>query len=109
MPYDEKLAERLRQALGERPDLTERKMFGGVAFMIAGNMCCGVIRDDLIVRVFPEEGEVALEEPDVRPFDMTGRTMSGFVVVGPGATATDEGLRSWVDRGVTVAKTLPPK
>ena len=109
MPYDEELAERVRRALGERADLTERKMFGGVAFMIAGNMCCGVIRDDLIVRMFPEEGEAALAEPDARPFDLTGRTMTGFVVVGPGATATEEGLRSWVDRGVTVAETLPPK
>ncbi len=109
MPYDEELVERVRRTLGERSDLTERKMFGGVAFMIAGNMCCGVIRDDVIVRIFPEDGEAALEQPDIRPFDMTGRTMSGFVVVGPGATATDEGLRAWVDRGVAVAETLPPK
>jgi len=109
VPYDEELAERVRRALGERDALTERKMFGGVAFMIAGNMCCGVIRDDLIVRMFPEDGEAALAEPDVRPFDLTGRTMTGFVVVGRGATATEEGLRSWVDRGVTVAETLPPK
>ena len=109
MPYDEELAERVRTTLGERDALTERKMFGGVAFMIAGNMCCGVIRDDLIVRMFPEDGDAALAEPDVRPFDLTGRTMTGFVVVGPGATATEEGHRSWVDRGVTVAETLPPK
>ena len=109
MPYDERLAERVRRALGERADLTERKMFGGVAFMIAGNMCCGVIRDDVIVRTFPEDREAALAEPDIRPFDLTGRTMTGFLVVGPGATATDEGLRSWIDRGVAVAQTLPPK
>ncbi len=109
MPYDEELAERVRRALGDRADLTERKMFGGVAFMLAGNMCCGVIRDDLIVRTFPEDAEAALEEPDVRPFDLTGRTMTGFLLIGPGATASDEGLRAWVESGVTVAETLPPK
>ncbi len=109
MAYDEQLAERVRLALGERADLTERKMFGGIAFMLAGNMCCGVIREDLIVRTFPEDGEAALEEPDVRPFDLTGRTMTGFLLVGPGATASEEGLRSWVDRAVTVAETLPLK
>jgi TfoX N-terminal domain len=109
VPYDEELGDRVRQALGDRADLTERKMFGGLAFMLAGNMCCGVIREDVIVRMFPEEGERALDEPHVRPFDLTGRTMTGFLLVGPGATATEEGLRSWVDRAVAVAETLPPK
>ncbi len=109
MAYSEELAERVRDVLMARAGVGERKMFGGLAFMLGGNMCCGVIRDDLIVRIFPEEGDAALEEPDVRPFDMTGRTMSGFVVVGPGATASEEGLRSWVGRGVAVAETLAPK
>ena len=109
MAYDEQLAERVRQVLGERSGLTERKMFGGIAFMLAGNMCCGVSRDDLIVRTFPEDGEAALDEPDVRPFDMTGRPMTGFLLVGPGATASDDGLRGWVERAVTFAETLPPK
>ena len=109
MAYDEQLAERVRKVLGERSGLTERKMFGGIAFMLAGNMCCGVSRDDLIVRTFPEDGEAALDEPDVRPFDMTGRPMTGFLLVGPGATASDEGLRGWVERAVTFAETLPPK
>ncbi len=109
MAYDEGLAERVRQALGERAELSERKMFGGLAFMLAGNLCCGVIRDDLILRTFPEDAEAALDEPDVREFDVTGRPMTGFVFVGPGATATDEDLRGWVERAVAFAETLPPK
>ena len=72
-------------------------------------MCCGVSRDDLIVRTFPEDGEAALDEPDVRPFDMTGRPMTGFLLVGPGATGSDDGLRAWTDRAGTFAETLPPK
>ncbi len=109
MAYDEELAERVRQALGARDDLTEKKMFGGIAFMLAGNMCCGVSREDLIVRTFPEDGEAALDEPDVRPFDLTGRAMTGWLLVGPGATASDEGLAAWVARAVAFAETLPPK
>jgi TfoX/Sxy family transcriptional regulator of competence genes len=109
LAYDEALADRVRDLLSLRADVGERKMFGGIAFMLAGNMCCGVIREDLIVRTFPEDGEAALEEPDVRPFDLTGRTMTGFLLVGPGATASEEDLRSWIDRAVTVAETLPPK
>ncbi len=109
MPYDEGLAERVRQALGERDDLTEKKMFGGIAFMVAGNMCCGVIRNDLIVRTFPEDGEAALDETGVREFDLTGRVMTGWLLVEPGATASDEDLAAWVARGIAFAETLPPK
>ena len=108
MPYDEALAERVRAVLAGR-EVVEKKMFGGVAFMLAGNMSVGVIRDDLIVRTFPEDGADALDEPHVREFDLTGRPMTGWILVGPGATADDEGLRRWVERGVTFAETLPPK
>ena len=109
MAYDEQLAERVRTALGERPNLTERKMFGGVAFMLNGNVATGVLDDDVLVRLDPEEAERALDEPGARIFDMTGRPMTGWVLVGPEGTATDEGLRAWVERGAAFAESLPPK
>jgi TfoX/Sxy family transcriptional regulator of competence genes len=109
MAYDERLADRVRAALTSRPRLTERKMFGGIAFMLSGNMATGVIRDDLIVRLDPEEGERALAEPHVRMFDLTGRPMTGFVLVGREATATEEGLNAWVARAAAFAESLPPK
>jgi hypothetical protein len=107
--YDEQLAERVRAALGDRPQLTERRMFGGLAFMLGGNMAVGVNGDDLIVRLDPEEHERALGEPGVRTFDMTGRPMVGWLLVGPDATTSDEALRSWVERGATFASSLPAK
>jgi len=109
MPYDEGLAERVRELLEERPDLTERKMFGGIGFMLGGNMCCGVLGDELVVRLAAEDGEAALAEPHVRPFDFTGRPMKGFVLVGPAVTETDEGLDAWVARAESFASSLPPK
>jgi|SRR5215211_2220407 len=109
MAYDEHLADRVRDALGDRKGLSERKMFGGIGFMIDGNMAVGVIEDDLIVRLGPEDAEKALEEHDVRPFDFTGRPMRGWIFVGSGATTSEEGLASWVDAGADHAATLPPK
>ena len=109
MAYDEGLAERVREKLAARSNLTERKMFGGIAFMLAGNMAAGVIGHDLIVRLDPEQYDGALDEPGTRVFDMTGRTMSGWILVGPEATGTEEGLTSWVERGAAFAESLPPK
>lgn len=109
MAYDERLAERVRALLADRDDSTERKMFGGIAFMLAGNMAVGVSGDDLMVRVGPEEYESVLDEPGAREFDMTGRPMTGWLLVGPEATRTDDGLRAWVGRGVAFASSLPPK
>lgn len=84
-------------------------MFGGIAFMLAGNMAVGVIGDDLLVRLDPEEYESALDEPGARVFDMTGRQMTGWLLVGSEATASDEGLHAWVERGAAYAETLPAK
>ena len=109
MPYDEGLAERVRELLEERPDLTERKMFGGIGFMLGGNMCCGVLGDELVVRLAAEDGEAALAEPHVRPFDFTGRPMKGFVLVGPAATETEDGHDAWVARAEAVVSSRPPK
>jgi TfoX/Sxy family transcriptional regulator of competence genes len=107
--YDEDLAQRAREMLVARADVSERKMFGGIAFMVAGNMACGVLGDDLIVRLGDEEGEKALAEDGVRPFDFTGRPMKNIVFVSPEQTADDAGLAEWVDAGADYASSLPPK
>src|SRR5919106_4795866 len=108
MAYDEELAERVRDLISARADVTERKMFGGIAFMVAGNMACGVLGDELIVRLGDEEGEKALAEDGVRPFDFTGKPMRNIVYVSPELTSDDEGLSGWVDAGADFAAALPP-
>ncbi len=117
MPYDEQLAGRVRNALrrhdGLRPEapegVTEKKMFGGLSFMLRGNMCCGVTGEDLVVRVGPDQHEQLLAKPHARPMDFTGRAMKGFVFVGPGGYRNDEALARWVQRGVEFALSLPAK
>lgn len=109
MAYDEELADRVRDVLALREDIGERKMFGGIAFMLGGNMACGVHGDDLIVRVGAEESERALAEAHTRPFDVTGRPMQGFVLVSPEGTAGDDELAGWVEAGADFAASLPPK
>ena len=109
MAYDEQLAERLRTALAGREGLSERRMFGGLGFMLNGNMCCGLTADALMVRVGPDRFPEALDQPHARPMDFTGRPMKGMVYVDPAGYATDDDLAAWVGRGVAFAATLPPK
>ena len=110
MPFDEGLAERVRAVLDARSDVEDRQMFGGIAFLVAGNMACGVIGDELIVRMEREDAARLLaEEPDTREFDMTGRPMRNWVMVAPEALAGDEDLEHWVRRGESFAAGLPPK
>ena len=109
MPYNERLADRIRAIVGERPDLTERKMFGGLAFMLNGNMFCGITRDDLMVRVGADRFEEALALPGARPMDFTGRPMKGMAFVGPEGYATDEALRGWIEQTLEYARSLPEK
>jgi hypothetical protein len=109
MAYDEGLATRVRDLIGDRPGVVEKKMFGGLAFLLHGNMACGVHGDELIVRLAAEATDEALVEPGTRLFDMTRRPMKGWILVDAGAHAEDEDLRRWVDRGVAYAGTLPPK
>ncbi len=106
MAYDEGLAERVRDLLELHGDLKEQKMFGGIAWMLRGNMACGVMGDELIVRLSKEDRAEALAEPGVREFDFTGKPLSGFVVVRP---ESDEDLGSWVETGAAYAASLPPK
>jgi TfoX N-terminal domain len=109
MAYDQGLATRVRDALGDRPGLAEKQMFGGLAFLLNGNMACGVRGDDLMVRMAPEAADAALEEPATRPFEMGGRTSKGWILVAPAGHAEDEDLRRWVARGLDYAGSLPPK
>jgi TfoX/Sxy family transcriptional regulator of competence genes len=110
MAYDEELAERVRAALSDE-EVGERKMFGGLAFMWRGHMLCGITRDELFLRLGPEGGEAALEEPHVRPMQMgaSGRTMRGMVSVDPPGRATDEALAGWLRRAREYAASLPRK
>lgn len=106
--YDESLADRVRLALAARYDFTEVKMFGGLTFMIGGNMAVGVWRTELMVRTGKEQQPAALAEPGVREMDMTGRRMGGIVLVGP-EVLDDDGLARWVAMGAGFAAGLPKK
>jgi hypothetical protein len=110
MAYDKNLAKRVKKLLSGRENVTERQMFGGLAWMINGNMASGVIGDDLMVRL--EKGrssDAALAEPHTRLFEMGGRSMEGFIVVAPDGVASDEQLARWVGSGADYASSLPPK
>ena len=108
MAYDEKLAARVRALLAVRTDVGERKMFGGLTFMVAGHMCCGVNGDELTVRIDLDHEEDALARPHARPMDFTGRPMSGFVTVQPDGLKGKQ-LDRWVREAVARAESLPPK
>lgn len=109
MSYDELLTARIRAALGPMPDLEEKKMFGGVGFLLNGKMLCGVHKNDLIVRVGPAGYAEALSRPHTHVFDMTGRSMTGWVVVKPQGCASEAELKVWVEQGLAFARSLPPK
>ena len=107
MAYDEPLAERTRLVLGEEPDVREKKMFGGLAFMKGDKMFCGIVKDDLMVRVGPLEHENALAEPGARPMDFGGRPMKGYVFVEPAGYLTDASLLRWISRGLEFVRSRP--
>ena len=109
MAFDEGLAQRIRELLKDRLGYKEKKMFGGIGFLFFGNMACGVIRDDLIVRVGKENYTEALLKPDVELFDMTGRAMTGWVVVKKPGYQEDAKLKEWVEQGVEYSLSLPSK
>ena len=109
MPYDESVAARIRRALAPRTDIDERKMFGGLAFLMHGNMCCGVVKDTLVVRLGNDGAAAALAEPHARPMDFTGKPMKSMVYVGPEGIADDDDLNRWLGRAIAFAETLPPK
>lgn len=109
MAYDEELATRIRTRMDDPLGVSERKMFGGVAFMVYGNMCVGIAGRDLMVRLGTDEYERALAEPFVRPMDFTGKPLKGFVYVDADGLETDKQLDAWLDRARAFISTLPPK
>ena len=109
MAFDEQLAESIRSLLGRKAGLVEKKMFGGLAFLINGNMSVGVHGKELIVRIDPKTTEAALQEPGARIFDITGRPMKGWLLVGGAAVKDSASLAKWVRRGADYAASLPKK
>lgn len=109
MAYDEALADRICDVLAARAEVSERKMFGGIAFMVGGNMAVGVIGEDLMVRLDPADAEKALGEPHTRPMDFTGKPMKGMVYVDPAGIEADQDLGAWVEAGADFAASLPSK
>jgi len=109
MAFDHLLAERVRRALASRSDVGEKPMFGGLTFMVAGNMCCGVNRDELILRLDGKAVVKDLGSPDVRAWDFMKRPMKGMFAVSPQGCASQEAVNRWVEMALKHALTLPPK
>jgi TfoX/Sxy family transcriptional regulator of competence genes len=108
MAFDEQLAARVRELLSDRSDTAERRMFGGLTFMVSGQMCCGVQGDELILRLGPDGADEALTSPHARPMDFTGRPLAGFVTVSRDGLS-GPALARWVERAVAWAESPPPK
>ncbi|HKB39932.1 MAG TPA: TfoX/Sxy family protein [Gemmataceae bacterium] len=109
MAFSEALAGRIRQRLARRQNVEEKKMFSGVGFLLNGNILVGVWKESLIARLGPDEGDEALKEPHVKEFDITGRPMRGWVLVGPEGVQDDEQLSDWIERATRFVRTLPAK
>lgn len=109
MSFDEHLAERVRSILNGDYSLKEKRMFGGLAFMVNGHMCCGIVNNKFVVRTGPEGYDAALSKPHAGPMNFTGRVMRSFVYVSPAGYRSTRDLRSWVQRGLHFVLSLPPK
>jgi TfoX/Sxy family transcriptional regulator of competence genes len=109
MPYSKALAARIRQALVGRPRIVEKKMFGGVGFLVDGNLLVGIWHDSLIARLGAEQAALALNEPHVREFDITGRAMKGWVMIEPEGIESDGQLQDWIERSLDFVKSLPAR
>lgn len=109
MPFDENLAVRLRPLFQGQYAVTEKKMFGGLAFMVNGHMCCGIVGSDLMVRTGPDAFDHAVKRPHARPMDFTGRPMKGFVYVAPAGYLSDRDLQSWTQVGLDFVLSQPAK
>lgn len=109
MAYDEGLADDIRARIGSHPGLTEKDMFGGIAFMVNGNMAVGVSSDELMVRVGKDAHDEAVARPGAWMFDMSSRPMRGWVLVSPSGMKSDADFDAWINQGVDFAKSLPAK
>ena len=105
MAYDAHLADRIRSILNGAAEFSEKKMFGGITFMVKGQMCCGVLKNDLVLRLTPEHAVAALHQPHTRPMDLTGRPMKSMIYVSPLGADSDEALAAWVQLAVRLART----
>jgi len=109
MAFDERLAARVQKALAPRRNVTERKMFGGVCYLLDGHMACGIVDNKLMVRGAAEDTAAWLRTPHVKPMDFTGRPLKGFVYVEHGGTKTAAQLKQWIERAAAFAESQPPK
>ncbi len=109
MAYDETLANRIRKVLARKRNIQEKAMFGGLSFLSRGHMACGVLKEDLVVRVDPTEGDKLLKKSYVRPMNFTGRPMKGFLYVGPGGCKSEKDLTDWIGRALKFISSLPEK
>ena len=109
MAYDEELHLRMQRVVAARAGVTEKKMFGGVCFLLDGKMFCGIVKDEMMVRVGPAAHESALAEPHVRPMDFTGKPMAGYIYVEPEGLATDQALKRWMEAGLKFVATVETK
>ena len=109
MPYDEGLAERIREQFQERSDVEEKKMFGGLCFMLSNHMCCGIVKETLMARVGPDNYETCLARKHASEMDFTGKAMRGMVYVSPDGIESDAHLSEWIDFCVAFVESLPPK
>jgi hypothetical protein len=108
-PFNDMTARKIRNALEHTPGVSERQIIGGVAFLVQGNMCCGVFDEKLVVRVGPDAYDEALREPHARPMDFTGRALPGFVYVAREGYASETALKQWIDRSVGFVCSLPQR
>lgn len=109
MAFDAELASRVREALSARNDVTEKKMFGGLCFMVRGHMCCGIDSRNFMLRVGPDRYQAALGKRHARPMDFTGRPLTGFIYVAPGGLKTRRDLAAWLKMGLDFVESLPAK
>ena len=109
MAYDEALADRIGVILKDQPNVVGKKMFGGIAFMVNGNMCCGVVKDTLMLRVGAENYESLLSQPQAREMDFTGKPMKGMIYVDPESLKSEQELKTWVERALEFVLSLPAK
>jgi TfoX/Sxy family transcriptional regulator of competence genes len=109
MPYNEDLAKRIRTKLKSRSGIAEKSLFGGIGFLVGGNMACGVHKQDLVVRLSEKDFDRAIKDPNARVFDIGGRPMKGWILVSSGGYASDKSLQDWIKKGIAFARSLPSK
>jgi len=109
MAYDLGLAARCEDFILDKPSISQKRMFGGMAYLLNGNMAFGIHKDHLMVRVGSDAHDASMELPETAPFNLTGRSMKGWILVSPDGIEEDAQLKAWIDRGIRFAETLPAK